>query len=90
MRRRKAASRIVVDPDVQVGKPVIRGTRITVEHVVDLLSFHLDLPTEVPAFMRVRDRRLAAPWPAWTAIGATQVGGGLPGVRLELKATAHL
>lgn len=60
------------------------------EHVVELLTFHLDLPTEVPAFMRVRDRRLAEPWPAWTAIGARQVGGGLPGVRLEMKATAHL
>ena len=38
MRRRKPASRIVVDPRVQVGKPVIRGTRITVERVVGLLA----------------------------------------------------
>ena len=29
---------IVVDPDVLVGKPVIRGTRISVELVVDLLG----------------------------------------------------
>ena len=60
------------------------------EHVVDLLTFHLDLPTQVPTFMCVRDRRLAEPWPAWTAIGATQLGGGLPGVRLEMRAVAHL
>jgi Protein of unknown function (DUF433) len=34
--------RIIVDPKVLVGKPVIRGTRIAVEFVVDLLgsSFH--------------------------------------------------
>ena len=38
MKRRKAANRIVVDPRIQTGKPVIRGTRITVEHVVDLLA----------------------------------------------------
>ncbi len=38
MKRSKPAGRIVVDPKVLVGKPVIRGTRISVEHVVDLLA----------------------------------------------------
>ena len=31
-------SRIAIDPKVLVGKPVIRGTRISVEFVVDLLA----------------------------------------------------
>jgi uncharacterized protein (DUF433 family) len=30
--------RIVLDPGVMVGKPVIRGTRLTVEHVLGLLA----------------------------------------------------
>ncbi len=30
--------RIVLDPNVMVGKPVIRGTRITVELVIGLLA----------------------------------------------------
>lgn len=30
--------RIVVDPNILVGKPVIRGTRIAVELVIDLLA----------------------------------------------------
>lgn len=30
--------RIVVDPKILVGKPVIKGTRIAVEFVVDLLG----------------------------------------------------
>jgi uncharacterized protein (DUF433 family) len=30
--------RIVVDPKVLAGKPVVRGTRISVEFVVDLLA----------------------------------------------------
>ena len=30
--------RIAVDPDVVAGKPVIRGTRIAVEFVIDLMA----------------------------------------------------
>jgi uncharacterized protein (DUF433 family) len=30
--------RIAVDPDVLVGKPVVKGTRIAVEFVVDLMA----------------------------------------------------
>jgi uncharacterized protein (DUF433 family) len=30
--------RIVVDPEILVGKPVIKGTRLAVEHVVGLMA----------------------------------------------------
>jgi len=30
--------RIIIDPKILVGKPIIRGTRIAVEFVVDLLA----------------------------------------------------
>ncbi len=30
--------RIIVDPNILVGKPVIRGTRLAVEFIVELLS----------------------------------------------------
>jgi uncharacterized protein (DUF433 family) len=29
---------IVSDPDIMMGKPVIRGTRLTVEHILDQLA----------------------------------------------------
>jgi enamine deaminase RidA (YjgF/YER057c/UK114 family) len=57
--------------------------------VADLLTFHLDLAEQMGTFMQVRDRRLQAPWPAWTAIGVARIGAA-PGPRLEIKATAHL
>ena len=30
--------RIVIDPDILAGKPIVKGTRISVEFVVDLLG----------------------------------------------------
>ena len=30
--------RIVIDPQIMAGKPVVKGTRLTVEHVLDLLT----------------------------------------------------
>ncbi len=30
--------RIVIDPNVLVGKPVVRGTRLAVEFIIDLLA----------------------------------------------------
>jgi uncharacterized protein (DUF433 family) len=31
-------NRIVVDPEILVGKPVIKGTRLAVEFIIDLLA----------------------------------------------------
>lgn len=69
---------------------VLAAAGATLDDVADLLTFHLDLAAEVPVFMRVRDERMREPWSAWTAIGAAQIGGGVPGTRLEIKATAYL
>ena len=31
-------ARIVIDPDILVGKPVVKGTRLAVEFIIDLLA----------------------------------------------------
>ena len=38
MNENKLLKRIVIDPKVMVGKPVIRGTRLTVQHILGLLA----------------------------------------------------
>lgn len=38
MTDRELLERITLNPKVMVGKPVIRGTRLTVEHVLNLLA----------------------------------------------------
>jgi uncharacterized protein (DUF433 family) len=31
-------TRIIINPEILVGKPIIKGTRLAVEHVLDLLG----------------------------------------------------
>jgi uncharacterized protein (DUF433 family) len=38
MSREELLKRVTADPEVMVGKPVIRGTRITVEAILDELA----------------------------------------------------
>ena len=46
-------NRIVVDPEIMVGKPVIRGTRITVELILERLRQDLDVDELLNAFPRL-------------------------------------
>jgi uncharacterized protein (DUF433 family) len=45
--------RIVIDPKVMVGKPVIRGTRLTVEHILKELANGLTLRELLDAYPRL-------------------------------------
>ena len=38
MKEKQLLERITLNPEVMVGKPVIRGTRLTVEYVLSLLA----------------------------------------------------
>lgn len=47
------ADRIVQDPEIMVGKPTVRGTRITVEAVLDHLAANPDLDDLFAAYPRL-------------------------------------
>jgi uncharacterized protein (DUF433 family) len=45
--------RIVTDPNILVGKPTVKGTRISVELVLDFLAAELDLNELFAAYPRL-------------------------------------
>jgi enamine deaminase RidA (YjgF/YER057c/UK114 family) len=53
--------------------------------VVDAVSLHAS-GADLGLFWQVRNRHLAAPWPAWTTIEDVKLA--LPGLRAEVKVTA--
>jgi uncharacterized protein (DUF433 family) len=44
MSDKQLLERIALDPQVMVGKPVIRGTRLTVEYILNLLAHGVTTP----------------------------------------------
>ncbi|NOZ06072.1 MAG: DUF433 domain-containing protein, partial [Chloroflexi bacterium] len=46
MMNQQLLERIIVDPTIMTGKPVIKGTRLTVEYILNLLA-HGALPEEI-------------------------------------------
>ncbi len=56
------------------------------DDIVDMTSFHTDMPNTLGAFMKAKSEVFAEPYPAWTAIGCTALA--MPGARVEVKATA--
>ena len=56
--------------------------------IVDCTTYHVGLQAHIGKFMAVRDQFLSEPWPAWTAIGVSELA--IPGAHVEIKITAKL
>lgn len=54
--------------------------------VVELTSYHVDLRQHLDAFITAKDRHLVAPYPAWSAIGVSQLI--TEGALVEIRAVA--
>ncbi|MGF1596799.1 MAG: Rid family hydrolase [Acidimicrobiales bacterium] len=60
----------------------------SLDDVVELTSFHVDMGTHLGAFIAAKDAVIGEPYPAWTAIGCTELA--VPAARVEIRATAYL
>lgn len=55
--------------------------------VVEMTSYHVGLLDHLDLFRRVKDDYIAEPYPAWTAIGISELAA--PGAIIELRVTAR-
>lgn len=60
---------------------------LTYDDVVDLTTYHVDLRRHLDAFIKAKDTFVHAPYPAWTAIGVTELI--TPGTLVEIRAIAR-
>ena len=72
-----------------------RGIQSLLEHagsgldqIVEYTSYHVGLQANMQAFMQVRDEFVSEPWPAWTAIGITELA--VPGAHVEIRVRAKV
>ena len=70
-----------------IGK-LLEECNIGYDHIVEYTSYHVGLQASIGDFMSVRDEFLSEPWPAWTAIGITELA--VPGAHVEIRVTAKL
>ena len=57
--------------------------------VVDVTSYSVDLDRDLGAMWAVKEKRVPAPYPAWTAVGTPSLFGG-DNALIEIKVTAYL
>ncbi len=67
---------------------VLKTAGLSFADVVEMTTFHVDLRKNIAAFSKVKDRYLKEPYPAWTAIGITELA--FPGGLVEIKVIAAL
>jgi enamine deaminase RidA (YjgF/YER057c/UK114 family) len=60
----------------------------SLDDVIDVTSFHTDLPAQAEAFVASKNRYLTAPYPAWTAIDIDSLF--LENGMVEIKVVARL
>jgi enamine deaminase RidA (YjgF/YER057c/UK114 family) len=69
-------------------KSVLAAAKLGFGDVVEMTTFHVGLREHLAIFLAVKDRYFAAPWPAWTAIGISELAA--PGALVEIRVTARL
>lgn len=66
---------------------VLKEAGLDFEDIIEYTSFHVNLNKHIRTFMKIRDEVLSEPWPAWTAIGISELA--VPGARVEIRVIAR-
>jgi enamine deaminase RidA (YjgF/YER057c/UK114 family) len=83
---------IAADPETQFREAFrilqanLVQARLAMSDVVEITTYHVELKRHLNAFMRVKDEYIAEPYPAWTAIGVSELI--TDGALVEIRAIA--
>lgn len=70
---------VAEEPETQIReafgvlKETLASAGLTFDDVVEMTTYHVDLRTHLQAFTKVKDEFVFAPYPAWTAIGVSEL-----------------
>ncbi len=84
----------IADPEAQFDrafenvKTVLEAAGASLADIVEMTTFHVGLQQHMAAFMKAKDKHIAEPYPAWTAIGTPELA--VPGGLVEIRVTARL
>ncbi len=67
-------------------KQVLEAAGASLADVVELMTFHIDLRRDMPAFARIKDQYFPDRYPSWTAVGTPQLA--MPELLVEIRAVA--
>ncbi len=62
---------------------VLNAADLNFDNIIELTSYHVGLQAHMNTFMKVKDEFIGEPYPAWTAIGITELA--VPGARVEIR-----
>jgi enamine deaminase RidA (YjgF/YER057c/UK114 family) len=62
------------------------AANLSFDDIVEMTTYHVDLRRHLAAFMRVKDEFISPPYPAWTAIGVSELI--TEGVLIEIRVIA--
>jgi enamine deaminase RidA (YjgF/YER057c/UK114 family) len=72
-------STVSPDPEQQIRdafrflKSNLAAAGLTFDDVVEMTTYHVDLRRHLALFTKVKDEHVEAPYPAWTAIGVSEL-----------------
>ncbi len=69
-----------------VGK-VLQAAGLDYADIIEITSYHVGLKANLQAFMQVKDEFVKEPYPAWTAIGVSELA--VDGARVEVRVVAN-
>ncbi len=85
--------KISEDPETQFTqafenlREVLEAAAASFDDVVEMTTYHVGLQANMRSFMQVKDRYVREPYPAWTAIGVSELA--IPGGLVEIRVIAR-